>query len=269
MTEHPKNSLHTFVVLAYQESPFLEQCIKSVIDQQYLSKVIIATTTPNQFIKSLALKYHLKIITSKHTSIGGDFDFALHSANTPLVTIAHQDDIYDKTYSSKIIDAYRKHRNSSIIFTDYYEIRNTKKSYTNLNLKIKRFLLFPLRISNGKSKFTKRLVLRFGCSICCPAVTFVIKNCPTKVFTSSFKCNVDWHAWETLSKSKSSFTFVPRPLMGHRISSSSTTSNIINQGLRNEEDYKILKRFWPKPIASILTKLYHFSEKSNSLNNNK
>ena len=53
--------------------------------------------------------------------------------------------------------------------------------------------------------------------------------------------------------------------MGHRISESSTTTDIINQGIRTKEDYKIFKRFWPKPIAKTLTKLYQKSEKSNSL----
>ena len=260
-----RNNLHTFVILAYQESPFLEQCIKSILNQHNASQTIIATTTPNHFIDNLAQKYNLKIVTGKHTNIGGDFDFALHSANTPLVTIAHQDDLYDKFYSDEIISAYHKHPNSSIIFTDYYEIRNSKKTYTNLNLKIKRLLLLPLKISHGKSKFTKRSALRFGCSICCPAVTFVTNNCPSSVFSSDYKCDVDWHAWETLSKKHFSFTYISKPLMGHRISESSTTSNIIKHGLRAKEDYEIFKRFWPKPIAKLFTKMYHLSEKSNSL----
>lgn len=32
------NSLHTFVVLAYKESPFLEDCIMSVINQSIKTK---------------------------------------------------------------------------------------------------------------------------------------------------------------------------------------------------------------------------------------
>ena len=266
-TPKPKNSpLHTFVILAYKESPYLESCIKSVLNQTHESSIIIATTTPNHHIKSLADKYHLKIITKTHTNIGGDFDFAVHAATTPLVTVAHQDDIYDKTYALEVIKAYAKYPNSSIIFTDYYEIRGHRKVYTNSNLKIKRLLLTPIRIKSSlKSKFMKRQILRFGCSICCPAVTFVTKNCPTKIFSSDFQCNVDWHAWETLSRKKNSFTMINKPLMGHRISESSTTTDIINQGIRTKEDYQIFKHFWPTPIAKCLTKLYQSSEKSNQL----
>ena len=56
-----KDINHTFVVLAYKESPLLEECIKSVLNQKYKSKVIIGTSTPNDYIKKIANKYKLKI----------------------------------------------------------------------------------------------------------------------------------------------------------------------------------------------------------------
>ena len=33
-------NLHTFVVLAYKESAYLEECIKSVLNQEYKSEVV-------------------------------------------------------------------------------------------------------------------------------------------------------------------------------------------------------------------------------------
>ena len=261
-----KNNLHTFAILAYKESPYLENCIKSTLNQNYKSNIIIVTTTPNHYIKGLAKKYNLKIVDGQHTNIGGDFDFAIQSGTTPLITVAHQDDYYEKEYAQKIVNAYLRYPKSSIIFTDYYEIRANQKVYQNANLKIKRILLIPIKIAKSlQSKFFKRQILRFGCSICCPAVTFVIKNCPKKIFKSDFKCNVDWHAWETLSRKKGAFTFVSQPLMGHRISEDTTTTSIINQGIRTKEDYQIFHRFWPKPIAKVLTKFYQRSEQSNNL----
>lgn len=260
------SSLHTFVILGFQQSPYLDNCIKSIIDQTYQSEIIIATTTPNSHIQKLAKKYDLKIIKGAHTNIGGDFDFAIHTASTPLVTVAHQDDIYEKSYAQTIVNTYHAHPNSSIIFTDYYEIRNKQKVYTNTNLKIKRFLLSPFRVKKSfSSRYFKRLILKYGNPICCPAVTFVIKNCPQDIFKSHYQCDCDWHAWEKLSKKKGAFTFIPKPLMGHRISESSTTSTIINNGIRTKEDYEIFRRFWPKPIAKCLTKIYQHSEKSNNL----
>ena len=261
-----KKSRHTFVVLAYKESEYLCDCIKSVLNQSYKSDVIIATTTDNQYIRNIAKKYHLDVVVGKHTTIGGDFDFAINCGKTELVTVAHQDDIYDFDYANNVVNAYEKYHDSIIIFSDYYEIRNHDKVYSNLNLKIKRVLLFPLRVRClSKYKFFKRWVIRFGNGVCCPAVTFVKNNCPKEIFTSDLKCNVDWFAWEKLSKLKGRFIFINKCLMGHRISLSSTTTDIIREGIRTKEDYQLYVKFWPKWIARLLTRVYKNSEKSNEV----
>lgn len=258
--------LHTFVVLAYKESPYLEECLKSVLNQKYKSKVVIATTTDNDYIRALAKKYKIDVIVGKHTNIGGDFDFAISIGKTELVTVAHQDDIYDYEYSWKMVNLYSKYKDSTILFSDYFEIRNNKKVYSNVNLIIKRILLFPLRSHKISGfKFIKRWGIRFGNGICCPAVTFVRKNCPSEVFTSDYKCNVDWFAWEKLSKLNGKFIYDKGKLMGHRISEESTTTDIIKNGIRTKEDYEIYCKFWPKIIAKILTKVYKNSEKSNNI----
>lgn len=257
--------MHTFVVLAYKESKFLEECIKSVTNQTVKTNVMIATSTPNDFIDSLAKKYDLKVVINNgKKGIGYDFDFAKNAANTELVTIAHQDDIYDENYAEEIIKAYQKNKKSLIIFPDYYEIKHDKKVYKNRNLKIKRILLFPLRFHLWSNlKFIKRHALRFGCAISCPSVTFVSKNCPKEVFSVDMKCNIDWYAWEKLSREKGYFYFINKPLMGHRIYSESTTSEVLKENGRTKEDYKILCKFWPKFIAKVIAKVYSNSEKSN------
>ena len=258
--------LHTFVVLAYKESEYLEECVKSVLNQSYKSNVIIATTTDNAYIRNIARKYDLQVVVGKHTTIGGDFDFAVGVGKSELVTVAHQDDIYDYDYAKTVVTEYEKHQESTIIFTDYYEIRGDKNVSNNLNLCIKRILLFPLRLKClSKFKFFKRLVLRFGNSICCPAVTFVKNNCPETIFTCDYRCNVDWFAWEKLSKLKGSFIYNKKKLMGHRISLESTTTDIINNGIRTREDYDMYCKFWPKWFSKFINILYKNSEKSNTI----
>ncbi len=261
-----EKTLHTFVVLAYKESQHLDECVKSVCAQKYKSDVVIATTTDNKYIRSIAKKHSVRVIVGKHKNIGSDFDFAISCGETNLATVAHQDDIYEPEYSSAVVAQYLKHPDASIIFTDYFELRGKKRVQTNANLKIKRVLLFPMKIKHvAKSKLLKRSAIRIGNAICCPAVTFVKKNCPKKIFESDFQCNVDWHAWERLSKLDKSFVFIKKRLMGHRISAESTTTDIIKQGIRTKEDYEIYRRFWPEPIAKFLTKIYKNSEKSNEL----
>ena len=267
LTPADKARLHTFVVLAYQESPYLENCIKSVINQALPTNVVIFTTTPNSHISNLAKKYHLETKTGKHTSIGGDFDSALSAANTPLVTIAHQDDTYDHTYAEKIIEAYQSAGSSAqILFSDYYELRGTKRVYANTNLRIKRLLLTPLKISAfSQYKWAKRFALRFGDAVCCPAVTFNTQKVKTPLFACKMSCNVDWQAWEKLSRKNGKFVFVNEPLMGHRIHVDSETSKTINDDRRSAEDLAVYKKFWPTWIAQKLTKTYKASEKSNQV----
>ena len=48
---------HTFAICAYKESPYLEECIKSLKNQTIKSNILIATSTPNDYIKGIADKY--------------------------------------------------------------------------------------------------------------------------------------------------------------------------------------------------------------------
>ena len=53
--------------------------------------------------------------------------------------------------------------------------------------------------------------------------------------------------------------------MYHRIHNGSETSAIIGDSARSQEDFQMFCKFWPKPIARIITKIYSTSEKSNTL----
>lgn len=258
--------IHTFVVLAYKKRGYLEDCLKSVINQSIKSKILIATTTPNKYISNLAKKYNIKMVVGNHTTIGGDFDFARNVADTELVTIAHQDDIYEYTYAEEIVNNYRKYRNITILFSDYYEIRNKKKEYTNINLKIKRLLLLNLKIKKLSGiKHLKRNTIRYGNAISCPTVTYVQNKCPKQIFNHNMKCDIDWDAWEKLSKINGKFIYINKKIIGHRIEKITTTSINISQGIRTKEDQQVLEKFWPKSIAKFINKIYKKSEKNNIL----
>ena len=258
---------HTFVICAYKESPYLEECIKSVLNQTVKSNIIMSTSTPNEYIENLAKKYNLQLfVNTGKSGIGQDWNFGISNTKTDYVTVAHQDDIYDSNYSKRMVDLYLKYPDANILFSDYYEIRKEEKVSGNTNLRIKRILLFPLRCHKiSKFKFIKRWGIRFGNGICCPAVTFVVKSCPKEIFTSDYQCNVDWFAWEKLSRLKGRFIYDQKILMGHRISEESTTTDIIKNGIRTKEDYSIYCKFWPKGIARLFTDLYKNSEKSNQI----
>lgn len=104
-----------------------------------------------------------------------------------------------------------------------------------------------------------------GCPICCPSVTFVKENLPDKIFVFGYKSNVDWQAWEKLSRLRGRFVYCSRPLMFHRIHEGSETSQVLGQNARTKEDYEMFSKFWPQSIAKLLTKVYAKSEKSNQV----
>ena len=258
-----QNTDHTFSVCAYKESEYLEELLISLMTQTVRTNIIIVTSTPNQHINSLAKKYGLPVyVNTGEKGIAGDWNFALRSARTPLVTIAHQDDIYEPEYVSEILAAVNRAKDPIIAFSHYAELREGEKVYKNRLLQIKKIMMVPIRLSNN-SIFLRRRSLSLGNPICCPAVTYVKGRVAD--FDPVFVNNLDWNQWERLSKQKGSFVYVPKALMCHRIHKDSTTSEMIENKIRGQEDVVIFRRFWPKVIAERIARIYGTSEKSNSL----
>ena len=131
---------HTFAICAYKESKFLEECIESIINQEVESNIIIATSTNNDYITKLGEKYNIPVyVRDGKPDIQDDWNFAYKNAKTKYVTIAHQDDIYNKDYSKHIKNEAEKTKDSIMFFTDYRELKNGKVIPITSNLKIKRY----------------------------------------------------------------------------------------------------------------------------------
>lgn len=262
------NEIHTFAVCAYEESPYLEECLASVMNQKMKSKVIITTSTPNDYIRGLAEKYNVPLIVNPKYKVGviEDWNFAYHSASTQFITICHQDDVYYSDYSKYFYNQCATSPNMLIFFSDYCEIRNGEKLDRSKLLCIKRFLLCPLKIKPlQKCKFIRRIILSFGSSICCPAVTFNKDNLDEPIFKHEFSCLCDWAAWEEISRKSGEFIYCSRIMVGHRIHDVSWTSQVIKDKTRELEELRMFQKFWPKPIAKLLELFYKKSTKSNEL----
>lgn len=258
---------HTFAICAYKESEYLEECIASLLNQKKKSEIIMATSTPNDYIRRISEKYQIPLyINEGESGITQDWNYALENVKTKFVTIAHQDDIYEEDYSEKIVEALEKVNRPLIAFTDYSELRNGKKIYDIPMLKIKRKMLIPLKfkIFSG-SKWVRRRVLSLGDPICCPSVCFCVENIQRPIFNNKYRSCEDWEAWEKLSKYKGDFIYIPEPLMAHRIHSESATTAIIKDNARVNENYEMYCKFWPRSIAKFINHFYTKSEKSNDL----
>lgn len=258
---------HTFAICAYKESKYLEECIRSLKKQTVETNIILVTSTPNSYIDNLCQKYEIPLyVNTGDKGITQDWNYAYKMADTDYVTITHQDDIYRKKYAETLLKDLQKVKKPIIFFTDYSELRGKEIVHDNKLLKIKRIMLFPLRFRClYNSRFVRRRILSFGSPICCPSVTFVKENCPEVVFQHGFRASEDWQAWERLSRYKGAFVYSTKCLMYHRIHQESETSKILADNARSQEDYEMLRKFWPKPVARLLTRLYSTSEKSNEL----
>ena len=262
-----RTRLHTFVICAYEESPFLRECVKSLLGQTVRSRIVIATSTPNAHITRIAEEFGLRIaVNEKKQGLAADWNYALGQAKTPLVTLAHQDDVYEKTYTESILKAFRKERDAILFFTDYMELRQEAQGRwrtTESPLgRVKQLMLCPLRWrALQRSRWVRRRILSFGNAICCPSVTYVMNRMPGQVFQDGMKSNIDWQAWERLSREKGAFVYLPQPLMKHRIHTGSTTSSLVEDHARREEDLNVLRLFWPGRIPELIWKAYGKNER--------
>ena len=257
----------SFVICAYGESPYLEECIRSLKRQSVKAKTAIMTYTPNVHIYQLAELYGLEVKVNRGESgIAGDWNAALASSDTALTVIAHQDDIYGRDYAASVLLAANEAGDPILIFTDYGERRSGENVYHNRLLGIKRLMLAPLKIKSlAPSVAARRLVLSLGSPICCPSVCYVMEHMPEKLFDPLYKVSLDWDAWERLSRKEGSFVYVPGIHMLHRIHKGSETTKLIEDLTRNSEDLGMYERFWPESIAKLLEHFYSRAEESNRL----
>ncbi len=264
-----KQKTHIFAVCAYKESPYLEECVKSLLAQTVKSDIMIVTSTPNDFIRSCAEKYGIRLLVN--TGQGGitqDWNFAYVHADAKYVTIAHQDDYYEPDFLKTALRRIRKSPHPLIFFTNYFEIREGKRVYHNRLMAIKRLMLMPLSLPGTEgSKWIRRRILSFGSPICCPSVVYVKKNLPYVVFRHTFIACEDWEAWEMISKIKGEFLYSLKPLVGHRIHEGSVTSSIIRKHERSDEEIIMFRKFWPAFVADLLNRQYAKAQSSNDLSN--
>lgn len=260
---------HTFVICAYKENPYLESTIQSILRQKRLGDVLISTSTPNAHIEGIAKKYGVPLYVNPHAHMAGDdWNYGYDKACTNLITLAHQDDIYEPNYLEKVLEAANSYDPSelSMIFTDYYEIREGINVLNNRLLKIKEIMNLPFKYKYlNSSKLIKRRVLSFGNSICCPAVTYAKFNLGNGIFDTTFKNSCDYKTFVDLASIEGRFIYVPDKAMGHRIYAESATSLNLAENIRKKEDQEILETLWPKPIAKLVNSVYSKSEKSNEL----
>ena len=252
---------HTFVICAYGDSRYLEECIQSLVNQTLKTDIILYTSTPSNYIEGLCEKYDIPVFSSVGGGIGKDWNNALSFVQTQYATIVHQDDIYLTDYAKNVLSSVAG--DMLIAYSDYQELKDGNIIPLTSNLKIKHLMLRTMAMF-PKWKFWRNRVLAFGNPISCPAVTYNLKNLNDFKFNEEMKVSLDWFAWYQIAQKNGSFIFVDESLMYHRIHEESETTNSIENNIRTQEDYEMYLLFWPKFIASLLLNYYKKSQDTNA-----
>ena len=246
---------HTFAICAYKNSPYLEECIKSILNQTIKSNVIIASSTKNSHIDALAKKYHIQTFYREGKSdIQDDWNYAVKCSKTELVTVAHQDDVYYPNYLENILSNYTGKERMLFSDNDYY-INGESKD--DKNLRIKRVIRIPLTIPWIRNiRWIRKRTLSLGNSVQCPSVTYNKDLLKPKIFTSDLKFALDWDTFLKIYKMKGKIQYIPLKLMAFRISDEATTKKSMDNSLRVKEDTIMFSKFWPKRIVKMIMKHY-------------
>lgn len=246
---------HAFVVPAFGRPPWLAQCLESLQQQTVRSPILIATSTPNDHIASIAGRSGVEVhVNPASAGIASDWNFALALAQARWVTLAHQDDWYAPTYTEHCLTAAAESRTPLIVFSSALE-RSTDGAEAR-HPRIKRVLCEMAFLGQPAigSTFRKRLLLSFGDPIPCPTVMLHRASLPDFLFPSGFDAALDWVAWLQLARRPGDFVYVREPLVHRRVHVSSATH--VHLASRVEEDERILRSLWPGPIAGLIGRLY-------------
>ena len=260
------NTNHTFAVCAYKESPYLKDCVESLVNQTVKTNIIICTSTPSEYIYNIANKYNITVY-ERHASsdIQDDWNFAYNTAKTDLVTVAHQDDVYDSKYVEELILKMNQYPDSLIGITDYLPIKNGEIGSHDINSSIKRKLRALLKLQKlADKKFVKKRVLSLGNCICCPSVTYNKKILGETIFTSKFKFCLDWDTFYKIAKMDGRFLYVDKPLTNYRVHDGATSKEFIVDKRREKEDLEMFEKFWPTAIAKFIMIFYKSAYKTYS-----
>jgi hypothetical protein len=258
---------HTFAIPVYRQAPNLAALIGTLRAQtEARSEILLATSTPSRELDAFAKKQALPLHINPHRiGIAADWNFALGVARTPLVTLAHQDDLFAPAYVARLAGTLRRHAGALFAFCDYSEHTPLGARPLNINLRIKRALC---RRAFGARECITRLpdkmrLLSLGNPICCPSVMLDRSTLGDFHFPDGFQTNLDWMAWLELARRPGGFVYVRERLVSKGVHAGSETTATIANRARAREDRTLLDAFWPRPVAAAIATVYKLGYRAN------
>jgi glycosyltransferase involved in cell wall biosynthesis len=252
---------HTFAVPAYGDSPYLEACLKSLKKQTVPSDIILCTSTPSPFLKEISDRYGVPLyIREGEKGIGRDWNFAFDRAETDLVTIAHQDDLYEHDYTKTLFEAKEKYPDMSLFTTASVTLKKKKLTEWGIEETVKKLLRMPLRCPGlcGLGA-VKKSVFLLGNPVICPSCTYDRTFLNGMHFSETYQFILDWDFLYRLAGMPGRFVCSEKPLIIYRIHEGAATFSCIEGNIREREEAEMFGRLWPKPAAESIRRLYRRS----------
>lgn len=249
---------HTFAVCAYKDSPYLEECLRSLTKQSVPTNIIVCTSTPSPYIEGLAGKYGLPVyVRDGESDIQEDWNFAYDTADTQFVTIAHQDDVYGKDYARTLFEKRKRYADMSVFFCSYEAIKGTRVEPHERSSMVKRLLCLPVSVTAlADLRFLKKSCLCLGNSMSCPMITYNKNIVGPTPFRSELKYALDWEMNWKLACGPGRFVYVRRPLGFYRIHEGATSKEFIVNHKKEQEDMLMFRRFWPEWLVKGIMVFY-------------
>ena len=259
--------LHTFAICAYGESPYLEQCIRSLRGQTVKTDIICCTATPGTRLKELCEAYDIPLhVRDGEPGIREDWLYAYKTAKGRFVTIAHQDDIYRKNYVEELIRAWDRWPDMTVFASDYLTIRmrggKAEDDFGNLPWLVKKVLRLPLRIKSLADRtWIRKSAVLFGNSICCPTCTYHKEIIGEDMFDSGYCFVLDWDNLYELAGRKGRFIVSEKPLLAYRVHDQSATKALILNKERFREEESMFRKMLPGRMADFLLRFYGYASR--------
>ncbi|MDO4487928.1 MAG: glycosyltransferase family 2 protein [Eubacteriales bacterium] len=251
---------HYFAVCAYRESPYLEACLSSLKMQKGRCNVIVCTSTPNEHIMGLCVKYGFPLyVREGEPSLRDDWNFAAETAEAlgaSLLTIAHQDDRYAPEYSERVTK-YFEFGAINMVVTRCDNIDEHGRKFTGKAERVKRFLRWPLSVwALSSTMWGKMHALKYGNAIPCPGVTYNLDLLELPIFDNDYRFVIDWEAFRKIAELPGQIVACEEPLVEIRLHKDSETVNTMNNDLRYKEELEMFKSFHSEGVAKFIARFY-------------
>ena len=140
------------VVPCHNEAKYIEQCIKSIIEQSdysSISEILVvddgSTDESPQILKQLKLKFNkLKIITTDGVGLSAARNIAIKLSKSEFIAFLDADDYWDKNKLKNQLKAFHGDPSIGLVYGDYWDftksdaidavlvvVRSFNKNYTN------------------------------------------------------------------------------------------------------------------------------------------